>query len=218
MICVSIAEEGLDRCLAAIADIPFAEIRLDLTGLSLSQIRQLFAHHPALIATCRKNGLSDAERKAMLLAAIETGAAYVDVDLESDTSFRDEIIGAAHSRNCQVIMSYHNFYETPEKAMLSNILERCFVSGDLAKIACMVNSTQDGARLLGLLDDPRKIIVVGMGEKGKVVRYSSVLLGSPFTFASFKQDKQTAPGQIDRKTLAAIFDFLQSETPGGIRP
>jgi 3-dehydroquinate dehydratase I len=218
MICVSIAEEGLDRCLAAIADISFAEMRLDLTHLSLPETRRLFSQHSALIATCRKNGLSDIERKTMLLAAIEAGAAYVDVDLESDTSFRADIVDAAHSRNCRVIMSYHDYDKTPEKPMLSNIIDRCFASGDMAKIACMVNSEQDGARLLGLLDDNRKIIVVGMGDKGKVVRCASVLLGSPFTFASFRQDKQTAPGQIDRTTLAAILDLLQSETSGGIRP
>jgi 3-dehydroquinate dehydratase type I len=218
MICVSIAEEGLDRCLAAIADMSFAEIRLDLTRLSLPEIRQLFSQHPALIATCRKNNLSDAERKAMLLTAVEAGAAYVDVDLESDTSFRDDIVSAARARNCQVIMSYHNFDKTPEKPTLSAIIDQCFALGNMAKIACMVNSAQDGARLLGLLDDNRKIIVVGMGDKGKVVRCASVLLGSPFTFASFRHDAQTAPGQIDRATLAAILNLLQSETPGGIRP
>jgi 3-dehydroquinate dehydratase I len=219
MICVSIAEEGLEACLAGLKDIPFAEIRLDLTHLAIPEIRQLFSHHPSLIATCRQNGLSDKERKDMLLAAIDSGAAYVDVEVESDQAYLDEIICFAQDRNCQVIISYHDFEKTPEKSRLAAIVDTCFsLGGDMAKIACMVQSERDGARLLGLLDDHRKIIVIGMGDKGKVVRFASPLLGSPFTFASSGQGKETAPGQIDRKTLGTILDMLLIEPKTGVMP
>jgi 3-dehydroquinate dehydratase I len=217
MICVSIAEEGLEACLAELKDIPFAEIRLDLTHLTLSEIKQLFSRHPALIATCRKNSLSDEERKDMLLTAIDSGAAYVDVEVESDPSYLEEIIGFAQVHTCQVIISYHNFDKTPEKSRLAAMVDKCFsLGGEMAKIACLVQSERDGARLLGLLDDNRKIIVIGMGDKGKVVRYASPLLGSPFTFASSGQGRETAPGQIDRKTLSAIVDMLHMEPKTGI--
>jgi 3-dehydroquinate dehydratase I len=219
MICVSIAEEGLDACLAVLKDVSFAEIRLDLTHLTIPEIRQLFSHHPALIATCRKNGLSDTERKGMLLTAIDSGAQYVDVEVESDQSYRDEIISFARTGHCQVIISYHDYEITPDRVVLASIIDTCFSQGgDMAKVACMVQSERDGARLLGLLDDTRNIIVIGMGDKGKVVRIASALLGSPFTFTSSGQGKQTAPGQLDRTTLSAICAMINSESPTGVRP
>ena len=61
----------------------------------------------------------------------------------------------------------------------------CFDAGaDIAKIACKSHAEPDNARLLGLLDDPRQIVIVAMGAKGRITRALAPLLGSPFTFAS----------------------------------
>ena len=68
----------------------------------------------------------------------------------------------------------------------------------------MVHSSRDNARLLGLLDDSKKIVVIGMGDKGRITRIAAPLLGSPFTFASLSKGKETAPGQIDKEKLEAL--------------
>jgi len=212
MICVSLSEPDLSGCLAALAGLPFAEIRMDRTKLSTQEVRRLFSSHKRLIATCRPGAILDEVRKELLLAAIEAGAAYVDVEVESEISFREEIVTRARQKNCKVIVSSHDAGRTPDRLELEACLAACFEAGaDIAKIACKARTDQDNARLLGLLDDPRPVVVVAMGAKGRITRVLAPLLGSPFTFASPVQGKETAEGQIDRKTLLRLMKTIRRE-------
>jgi len=89
------------------------------------------------------------------------------------------------------------------------IVALCFESGgDIAKIACKVNSERDNARLLGLLDSGRDVIVIGMGEKGRITRIVAPLLGSPFTYAAPARGRETADGQPDRETMERYLRML----------
>jgi len=211
MICVSLAEPTLDECLAALAGLPFAEIRLDkMEGLSLEDVGTLFSSHKRLIATCAPGNLPDDARKARLLAAVAAHAAYVDVELESKEPYREEIIAKARKQGCQVIVSFHDYEKTPDRQILSTITADSFRKGaDIVKIACAVRSGRDNARLLGLLDDSRRIVVVGMGKKGRITRVVAPLLGSPFTFASLIEGRETAEGQIDRAALGSLMEALR---------
>ena len=211
MICVSLAEPTLDEYLAALVGLPFAEIRLDMMeGLSLEDVGTLFSRHKRLIATCAPGGLPDDVRKARLLEAVKAGAAYVDVELESKEPYREEIIAKARKQGCRVIVSFHDHEKTPDRQTLSAIVADSFQKGaDIVKIACAVQSERDNARLLGLLDDSRKIVVVGMGKKGRITRVVAPLLGSPFTFASLIEGRETAEGQIDKAALGSLMETLK---------
>ncbi len=212
MICVSLAEESMARCLEALKRLDCAEIRIDKMRLTPDDIHILFSLPGTLIATCRPGPYPDNERKDFLLKAIESGAAFVDVEIESEPSYREEIVASARSRGCGVIVSYHNHAKTPTRPELEATVEACFKAGaDIAKIACLVRSDSDNARLLGLLDDTRKIAAIGMGDKGRLTRIAAPLLGSPFTFASLAKGRETAEGQIDKKTLAGILRSLRRE-------
>ena len=86
----------------------------------------------------------------------------------------------------------------------------CFESGaDIAKIACMANGEDDAARLLGLLDRKRRLIVIGMGEKGKITRVAAPLLGSEIAYASAGEGKESAPGQIEEKELERLMKAMK---------
>lgn len=211
MICVSIAESSLSACLEALETLDFAEIRMDaMPFLTLDDVRGIFSGHTGLLATCRPGALfSEEDRKALLIEAVRSGATYVDVEIESVPAYRDEIVAEARRRGCKVIVSFHDFEETPERRELDAIIDSCFKAGaDIAKIACMVRSDSDCARLLGLLDTKRNVVVVGMGAKGRITRIAAPLLGSPFTFACLSKGKETADGQIDKKTLERILEVL----------
>ena len=214
MICVSLAEAGLAECLAALEGLALAEIRLDrMEDLSLDDVALLFSSHRKLIATCRPGGLPDDARKERLLAAVAAGAAYVDVEMESEEPYREEIIAKARESGCEVIISFHDHEKTPDRKTLSAIVEDSFLKGaDIVKIACFVRSERDSARLLGLLDDARKIVVIGMGEKGRITRVVAPFLGSPFTFASLAEGRQTAEGQIDKVALEGLMEALRQRT------
>jgi 3-dehydroquinate dehydratase-1 len=217
MICVSLAEESLGGCLSALKEIEFAEIRLDSMCLSLDDVGTLFSSHGQLIATCRPGRFSNDDRKALLLAAIRAGAAYVDVEVESEPPYRKEVIARAKSRGCKVIVSFHDHEKTPGRHELEAILSQCFHFGaDIAKIACMALSERDSARVLGLLDRQEKVVVVAMGERGRITRVVAPLLGSPFTFASLHTGRETADGQIDRSTLEELIRTLQTERAEGV--
>ena len=211
MICVSIAEKTAESCLQALKRVDFAEIRIDKMAVGIEDVKRIFSRHPKLIATFRPGLADDKKRKELLSAAIEAGAAFVDVEVEASDRYKKTIVGMARTAGCKVIISYHNFERTPKKAELEHIIEWCFESGaDIAKIACKVNSEKDNARLLGLLCEPRPLVVTGMGNMGKISRIVSPFLGSPFTYASLQAGKETAEGQIDKDSLERIFLVLNN--------
>ena len=217
MICVSIADIDFEQCRKVLSDIEMAEIRLDLLHFSPAQVKEIFSKHPQLIATHRPDSteMSEEERKELLISAVNAGAAYVDVEIETRTAFKEAVKQACCEKGCKLIVSYHNHEKTPSKNELETIIEKCFGNGaDIAKVACQVNGEADAARILSLYDYDRenskekKIVALGMGEKGKIIRLVAPLLGAPFTFAALSAGKETAPGQLDRQTLQGILDRI----------
>ena len=211
MICVSINETTREKCVKALEGIEFAEIRLDRMNIEVEDVRNIFSQHPQLIATCRPSIMDDGKRKALLIAAVEAGASFVDIEVESDKKFKNTIIEKARNAGCRIIISYHNFKKTPKNTYLDHIIKLCFESGaDVAKVACMVNSKEDNATLLGLLQGNRPLIVVGMGEKGIICRIAAPFLGSLFTYASQSIGKETAPGQLNIENLKSIIETIKN--------
>ncbi len=216
MVCVSLAEESLEGCLSALESEKFAEIRLDRTRLSPDDVKMLFSRGGRLIATCRPGGIPDLVRGELLSAAIDSGASYVDVEVDAEQSYRESIVARARSRGCKVIVSFHDYEKTPVRQELEAILSQCFRMGaDIAKIACTARSRRDNARLLGLLDRRERVVVVAMGEKGGLTRIVAPLLGSPFTFASLRPGKETAEGQIDKTALEDLIKAIRTRKPTG---
>lgn len=213
MICVSMDEYYNINYIKSLNYIYFVEIRMDQMVLNSEDIAKIFSQSVTLIATCRPGTLDDKKRKEYLIAAIEAGAEYVDLEVESGNAYKQEIIHTAKARGCKVIISFHDYEKTPADERLKDIVCLCFSEGaDIAKIACKANSNTDSARLLGLLGQEAfkdRLVVVGMGEKGKITRVVAPFLGSPFTYASFEEGKQTAEGQIEKARLEEIMGLLE---------
>lgn len=210
MICVSIGEsEALENFTPGKgADI--AEIRLDLLKPLKENVPGIFSRHPGkLIVTCRPDYLSDSRRAVLLKLAIDSGAEWMDIEIDSEPGFINEMVDYAKSRKCKVILSYHNFSATPSSAELEDITNRCFELGaDLAKIACMANRSSDVARLLSLYSGFGNLLAISMGEKGKISRIAAPALGAPFTYASPSDEKPAAPGQMTAEEMKSIFNIL----------
>ncbi|HOL06162.1 MAG TPA: type I 3-dehydroquinate dehydratase [Syntrophorhabdaceae bacterium] len=214
MICVSLDERWGLSFLKSLDDVEFAEIRMDRMNLTNKDIKEIFSQPKRLIATCRPGYLNENKRLSYLLNAIEAGSSYVDIELESDSRFKKPIVDLAHKKGCTVIISHHDYIKTPSQEALNGIVRLCFVEGaDIAKIACKVNSTSDAARLIGILgnkDFENKVIVAGMGDKGRLVRVIAPFLGGVFTYASMEKGKETAEGQIENKRLKRVFEVLKN--------
>ncbi len=212
MICLSLADIKYQQCLEIIKQEPLAEIRLDRLELNMEQIDELFALGNSLIATCRPAKYKDEERLVRLKRAIEAGADYVDIEVESGIKYRQALMEIANNNNCKAIISYHNFESTPDVNDLEIIRKQCFnYEADIAKIITTVNTNRDLVNIISLYAKAEdNIIAFGMGEKGKITRVMATLLGAPFTYASLSSGKETAPGQLSKEKLSRLIMKLEA--------
>jgi len=202
-ICLSIGNLSFSEILMQIQTVALAEIRMDLLQLTDDELATIFNQHKNLIATYRT--LTDFDGMvAVLTKAIRSGCAYIDIDIETPEDYRKKLIEIAKKHGCKVILSYHNFTETPDSEKLNQIAQNLFVNkADIAKIACMANSENDCERVLKLYTNHKNLVAFAMGEIGKSTRIQSVKLGAPFTYASVK-GKETASGQISYADMERI--------------
>lgn len=208
-ICVSIANTEFQDILNILEEVGMAEIRIDMLDLMPNQLEMVFSAHNNLIATCRQGRYDDAQRASILARAIEAGAAWVDLEIETSPEWRKPLIDLARSKKCKVIISWHCFGKTPTDDELHGIVDSLYAAGaDVAKIACLSNNIADSSRILGLYSKYRRLVALGMGDAGKITRIAALSLGAPFTFASV-QDNSTAPGQIDYKELEKLVNQIE---------
>jgi 3-dehydroquinate dehydratase type I len=198
MICISIPEKNSEACLALIKTADMAEIRIDMAEFDESTVRSVFSKAgKPLIATCRPELVENTKRIALLKAAIEAGATYIDIEIEASNEIKQELIQHAKSYDCKIIISYHNYENTPNTNELHAIIDSCFEAGaDIAKIATTAQNSSDSARILGLYAQYTSLVALAMGEAGKITRVANTFLGSPFTFAAISEKQKTAPGQL----------------------
>lgn len=215
MICVSVGGVSYKECLRMIETFPFAEIRMDSIELQVEDVRQVFSSHNHLIATFRRGTERDPLRKIYLLEAIRSGAEYVDLEIDTEEGLREEIRREAKERGVRLILSFHDFQGTPGEEELRYVAAYCLRQGaDYAKIACRVGHDRDAISLLRLLfleELKSRVIVLGMGERGKIVRVLAPLLGSPFTYACPREGLETADGQIEFRVLEQLLGLFKRE-------
>lgn len=208
MLCHSISAENYDQLLSQLRGVDFAEVRLDLANLSISEIEAVFSIGKRLIATYRPG---DAEEKRLhdLLTAINSGANYIDIEFDATDAYQTALCDAARANGCEIILSFHDYVATPHESSLRPMLREMFMRGaDIAKIACLVNQPEDNARLLSLLNEEKQLVVIGMGDLGKITRVAGPLLGAPFTYVYTDGQESTAPGQLSATQMQQIYDLL----------
>ncbi len=212
MICVSVAATSAHGCLQMIEGLKCVEIRMEDMIATVAEIGRIFDGARITIATCRPGRMDDNRRKAAILAAIDAGASFVDVELENEPSYRIEIIDRARLKGTKVIISFHDYQKTPSREELETAVQRSFEAGaDICKIACRSMGPADNAVLLGLLgrkERKGRVIAVGMGEEGQITRIAAPFLGSPFTFACLSSEQATAEGQMEIEEMRRILALI----------
>ena len=210
MICVSLSNIGFEKCLSLARKEPFVEFRFDLMDLTPTQAGEVVSASHRSISTYRPDAHDNVRRTRTMISAMKSGTSYVDIELEADSSYREELVKAAIAYGTDVIISYHNFDSTPEASRLRKIVDSCKKAGaDVVKIACQVNTTEDIQSLMGLYQEGERMAVIGMGKNGLITRVAAPFMGAEFTFASPGSGRETAPGQIERNDLASIIDQIK---------
>ena len=217
MICVPIVEDNIKDALTSaekaleVADI--VEFRVDY----FKEIREEdiieMAKYPSIITirTHWEGGKyrgSDDRRIELYKVSIENDVEYIDIELKEKRNrelveFRNDT-----SSKTKIIVSYHDFKETPSYNSLLDIVNKELQIGDVGKFATMVNTKRDILNILRVIQEfEGKVIGIGMGEKGKLTRILGTYFGSILTFASM-EGKSSAPGQIDVKRLKEIYNLI----------
>ena len=208
MICVSISDPSQIASMVA-SGIRLLELRLDMLRTRPDELFSVIPKEIRTVVTCRPGSHGDQERVVLLGKAIALGATYVDLELESPVEFTEPLLEAADRHGCKVIISHHDFEETPGREILENKLEQCFERGGaIAKIATQVHKREDVINLLSLYSLPGRKVVLGMGAEGRITRVAGPYLGAEFTFASPGDGNETAPGQLDAEQLKAIYKVI----------
>ncbi|RJX32645.1 MAG: type I 3-dehydroquinate dehydratase [Desulfurivibrio sp.] len=211
LLCVAIARPDTGAAIQAarqaqaFADV--IEIRLDsLAEPAIAPFLQAIA--TPLLFTNRprwEGGQGDGpeeKRLALLLQAVQAGAAYVDIELNSEQAAVQGLCAAARQQGgTQVIVSWHNFSETPGVAALTDIFSRQRSSGaQIGKIVTMAHDFTDVLRVLQLQEEAHRhgfpLIAFCMGRAGMISRLATLELGGFMTYAALNADEATAPGQL----------------------
>lgn len=154
-------------------------------------------------------------KQAVLSGQVQLLDLEMDLANQSDEDFDhherldlfNEIIDLAHTANIEVILSHHDFIQTPSTPELIMTIKRAQKHhADYCKLAYIPKDGEDVIRLLeacqygrGVLN--QRMIVVSMGKIGRVSRITAHEYGSEFTYA--KGLSESAPGQL---TVAELLD------------
>ncbi len=148
---------------------------------------------------------------AQKLRIFESAIGLVDaVDIELSSELLPKVMALARRRRKTVIVSVHDFRETPSPTRLERILQRAKGKGaDIVKVAVLANSPDDVRRLLAFTLKHRRenLIVISLGTRGAISRLAFPAAGSLLTIGYL--DKPMAPGQLPvsrlKKDLRAYY-------------
>lgn len=218
-ICVSVAamdgEGAIEATRKAVAYHPdFIEVRLDYMERvkDLGKLRSIT--ELPMIATNRPKGEggrfkgSEKKRIGDLLSACETGFDYVDLELTASES-----IEQIRDLGARVILSHHNFSDTPSLIRLNDILDEMMKHRpDICKIVGTAGTVGDNLTYLELIRRSKRktgIVSFGMGEAGLLSRILSPLIGGEYTYASTREGEETAQGQLPIGMMRDLYEMLE---------
>jgi 3-dehydroquinate dehydratase / shikimate dehydrogenase len=190
------------------------EVRLDhlrQPQRGVEWIKQFCASHAdaQVLATCRHEahhghfrGTVDQQIK-LLGEAADAGAFAVDLEVESAERARPAL--AKLRERAPVIVSYHNFDNTPSLEGVMRRLTR--IEADGCKIATLARKPSDSLRLIEFLRVPRKtpLVAFAMSEQGFNTRVLSPGYGSLFTYACPASSAGTAAGQAPARVMKTLY-------------
>ena len=113
-----------------------------------------------------------------------------------------------------LVLSYHNFQETPEN-MMEILSELTSLNPKVVKVSVMAHTEQDVLDLMNFtrgfktLNPEQEYVTISMGKVGKVSRITSDVTGSSWSFASL--DVASAPGQISLSNMKKIREILNED-------
>jgi 3-dehydroquinate dehydratase / shikimate dehydrogenase len=211
-VCVSICEPTTSGAVEAASRVmewaDLVEIRadyiqdLDLVSLLREKTRPVIFTLRAAHEGGRFDGAERARLETILEAA-RLGADYVDVEY---SAFWQAVLEAVPRQ--RVILSHHNFEQTPEG--LETLVETMAATGaGVLKVATRARCLADNLRIAGLLSYAAsrkiKLSALAMGREGIPSRILGAQWGSWMNYASLPGGEPGADGQIPADELSNLY-------------
>jgi 3-dehydroquinate dehydratase type I len=214
-------ETSLDKALRAIQQ---ANRSADLIELRTDYLRKpeistlLDGRQKPFVITHRRRAeggryQGDERRRLILLKeAVDLTAEYIDVEIRSEESLLFDLL--ANKKETKVILSFHDVQKTPSKKELQKLFDRMTgLTPDIVKIVTFARSWEDNFNVLALISQAKKrnreIVAFCMGEKGRMSRIFSPLMGAAWAYASLDEKHRSAPGQLTVKEMRKFWERLR---------
>ncbi|QHM75259.1 3-dehydroquinate dehydratase [Mixta theicola] len=209
-------------------EVDIIELRLDLlhNGQDATAMaaltRELYALLPnkLLLATFRtkaeggQQAIDDAGYAALYQQLLAQGELdLLDIEMYRAPSAVKSLIAQAHQQNVRVILSSHDFQQTPsQREIIARLRQQQMMGGDILKMAAMPHSPGDVIRMMSATWEMRQryahrpLLTMSMGGLGAVTRLCGELTGSALTFGM--AGNASAPGQIEAARLHDVLTLL----------
>jgi 3-dehydroquinate dehydratase I len=213
---VSLLKEQADRAFSLGAD--FAEIRFDFVSpnrmqAAMDAVRGIRSKAVFTLRSKDQGGKfagSEQERIEWLKKLAEQKPMLLDVELDTIKE-NDEL--ADFLEKTPILVSWHNFQQTPPSDELADILSEMRIYSNYVKVVTTAKSVEDSLRLLELYESTTGLhpVIFAMGDAGIVSRILCTIVGNaPFTYTSL--EKAVAPGQLTVKQMRKLYDRIASGT------
>jgi 3-dehydroquinate dehydratase type I len=153
---------------------------------------------------------TETERQKILIDAAKSGFEYVDVAFGTPNQI--QLINILKQAGSKIIISFHDFVQTPPITELNKVLEEELALGaDVCKIVTTAKTIKGNLTTLNFVSKTSKkadLVCFAMGEKGKLSRLLSPIFGALFTFASLDEKRKTAEGQLTLQEMNLAYKLL----------
>ena len=162
-----------------------------------------------VIATDKSNRGSIATLELLSHAA---AAGFDMVDIELSTASSNSIVNKLKSHGSDVIVSFHDYSNTPSSDELRKVLQaEKKAGGDVCKVVTTALKPSDNLTILGFVQDEStktRLVSFAMGAHGIPSRILSPWFGAEFTFAGISEESKTADGQLSVDALRMVWQTL----------
>lgn len=210
------------------------ELRLDLldnandTAALVQLTRELYAMLPdkLLLVTFRtkaeggKRAIDDLSYSTLYRQLLTEGKMdLLDIEMYRSAPQVEQLIAQAHQQGVHVILSSHDFQQTPSQTeIISRLRQQQAMGADILKIAAMPHDAGDVLRMMSATWEMsqryarRPLLTMSMGGLGALSRLAGELTGSALTFGM--AGSASAPGQLEAQDLTAALALLHQSIAG----
>ena len=211
-ICVAITDKNITAIKEVEPFVELFEVRIDLIGEEWRDLaKELKKPWIACVRSQDEGGNwrgNYTEKIEELTNAVELGADLVDIELRTH-NLKGALPPIKKRATC--ILSLHELEKTPPLDELKEIVQQQLEAGaDICKVVTTAQSFSDNLTTLQLITEyPRiKIVSFAMGPLGITSRILCPLVGGYLTYASLKEGKESAPGQVTVSQLTNIYRMM----------